>query len=191
MRFLCLHGQGSNSEFVEGVMVAEMAPELKHVYSADEYFEYADFKDLDSCAKALDDLESYMRAEGPFDAVMAFSQGASLAVSYIAQRMGQDLSLLNVPMFKSAVLFSPIAALHPSLTLDAAVDGEVIDIPTALIWGRNDSVADTASISGLITPRLRETYVHNGGHEIPGPRMKDDVRNVVQLIRRVMSLSSY
>ncbi|KAI0547974.1 serine hydrolase-domain-containing protein [Xylaria curta] len=175
-----------------------MAPELKHVYSADEYFEYADFKDLDSCAKALDDLESYMRAEGPFDAVMAFSQGASLAVSYIAQRMGQDLSLLNAPMFKSAVLFSPIAALHPSLvrrhqaqTLDAAVDGEVIDIPTALIWGRNDSVADTASISGLITPRLRETYVHNGGHEIPGPRMKDDVRNVVQLIRRVISLSSY
>ncbi|KAI0532015.1 DUF341 domain protein [Xylaria digitata] len=219
MKFLCLHGQGSNSkifesqtaalryelgdhhtyEFVEGTIATQMDPDLKDIYSpVDEFFEYVNIGDLESCVAALDYLESYLRAEGPFDAVLAFSQGAALIVSYLMRRAQRESPYLDPASFKCAVLFSPVQALNPELlsqssaqVLNGLVHGVNINTPTALIWGSNDAVTDAASISGLFYPDKSETYMHDGGHEIPGPRMKDNVRSIVQLIRRVVSLSTY
>ncbi|KAI1253865.1 hypothetical protein MGN70_004260 [Eutypa lata] len=220
MRFLCLHGLGSNSkvfetqtaalryelgdhhvyEFVEGTLPAEMDPDLREVFSpVDEFFAYADFKDIPSCVAALDNLKSYLEAEGPFDAVLAFSQGASLVVSYIAQTMKRNPVAENLsPTFKCAILFAPVAALEPELlrqttvrTLDPSVDGEVINIPTAHIWGCNDTLTDAVTISSLCASDTKEVYVHSGGHEIPGSRMNNDVKNIVRVIRRVVSMATY
>lgn len=59
-----------------------MFPELRDVSSStDECFSYADIEDLDTCLEAIELLDSYVTAEGPFDGILAFSQGAIIAAS--------------------------------------------------------------------------------------------------------------
>ncbi|KAI0378119.1 serine hydrolase FSH [Hypomontagnella monticulosa] len=220
MRFLCLHGTGTNSrifetqtaalryelgdhhkyEFVEGTHPTDIAPELRENFSmVDEFFAYADFEDPDSCAAALGQLDSYIAAEGPFDGVIAFSQGAALAVAYLAQKWMQNSSSERLsPTFKCAVLFSSRNAYEPTLQLLAATpspvaspESDIIQIPTAHIWGRNDLETDMTDVMRLCTSDGRETYVHDGGHEVPGARMTAAVRASVQMIRRVVSSALY
>ncbi|KAI0904705.1 DUF341 domain protein [Ustulina deusta] len=224
MRFLCLHGTGTNSqifetqtaalryelgdhhtyEFVEGTIPTNVAPELQGSVSlTDGFFAYADLSDRSSCLAALDNLDRYIAAEGPFDAVLAFSQGAALALAYIAQRWAQDpVREQLAPVFKCAVLFSPRNAYEAALqriaditpATPALLHGniatasvEVIGIPTAHIWGRNDTDTDASSVIGLCASAGRETYIHDGGHEIPGARTIASVKGCVQAIRRTVS----
>ncbi|KAI1638277.1 DUF341 domain protein [Biscogniauxia mediterranea] len=219
MRFLCLHGWGTNSsifetqtaairfelgdrhtyEFVEGHLPSEMFPDLREVTSnMDEFFSYADIKDIGSCLKALDLLDAYVVAEGPFDGILAFSQGAIIGASYLVWKMqtAPESKPPTMP-FKCAIFFSASAAFDfralengefRELTRD--VDGELIQIPTAHIWGLNDTTIDAVTVSGLGTPDKTETYVHDGKHEVPGVRMKAAVKSSVQTIRRVIEMAS-
>lgn len=174
-----------------------MFPELREVTSStDEFFSYADIEDVESCLKALELLDSYVIAEGPFDGVLAFSQGAIIAASYLARRrqLGQLSKKSDLP-FKCAIFFSAPAVyriengqLRP-MTRDA--DGEMINIPTAHIWGSNDTTINGQAISDLCASETREIYVHEGGHEVPGARMNSAVKSSVQIIRRVISMTSY
>ncbi|KAI9740046.1 MAG: hypothetical protein M1818_004797 [Claussenomyces sp. TS43310] len=194
-------GDHHTYDFVEGHLPSEMFPTLREVISAtDDFFSYADIADLDSCLRALDHLDAYVMAEGPFDAILAFSQGASIAASYLAQRMQRDpdAERASAPPFRCAIFFSAPAAYDlDSLkrghfrALTRAVDGELIRIPTAHIWGRNDTTIDAATVSGLCAPDTAEVYVHEGGHEVPGVRMNAAVRSSVQIIRRVISTATY
>jgi len=125
MRFLCLHGMGTNShifemqtaalryelgdhhtyEFVEGTIETPIAPELKcYLSTGDTYFAYFDQNSLSTCRKALSDLETFIQTDGPFDGVMAFSQGAALASTLIVKKFLQDPcgQTLN-PIFKCAI----------------------------------------------------------------------------------------
>ena len=57
-----------------------------------EYFAYFDDTSAASCSKALEYLETYIIAEGPFDGVLAFSQGASLASTLMIHNFKQTAS---------------------------------------------------------------------------------------------------
>jgi hypothetical protein len=183
-------------EFVEGTVATDIAPELRENFSvADEFFAYADLREPASCAAALDQLNSYVAAEGPFDGVLAFSQGAALAVTYLAQKWAQQPSIERLsPTFKCAILFSSRDA-HRS-TMQRLVDvgfptanseAELIQIPSAHVWGRNDPDIDGPNVTSLFTASGREEYIHEGGHEIPGARMNTAVKSSVQIIRRVVT----
>lgn len=182
-------------EFVEGTYSTDPAPEIRGATStADEFFSYVDIQDISSWAKALDQLEEYLAVEGPFDGVFAFSQGAQLAATYIVHKTRQ--SPQSNPIFKCAVFFSAGMAYDPDQLqqktdrpLSHAVDGEVIRIPTAHIWGCNDS-SSGEQVSGICASECKEIYVHDGGHEIPGARMSVAVRSIVRAIRRVVSLAT-
>lgn len=216
MRFLCLHGWGTNSqifetqtaairfelgdhhtyEFVEGQLPSDMFPELREVTSStDEFFSYADPDDLDSCLKALELLDAYVAAEGPFDGIFAFSQGAIIAASYLARKTQVDPD--TILPFKCAVFFSaPAVYDYDSLkngqfrAVTRDMYGELIGIPTAHIWGSNDETIDAATVTGLCAPDVTEVYIHDGGHEVPGVRMNAAVKSSVQIIRRVISMAS-
>lgn len=151
---------------------------------------------IDSCASTLVNLDNYLAVEGPFDMVLAFSQGAMIAATYIIwkSRQSPDLPL----PFKGAVFLSASGAYDPDLlrkgflrALTPRVDGNLIRIPTAHIWGRGDISSRKASdLSGLCASDTRHIYIHPGGHEIPGARMNGAVRYIVQIIRRVISLAN-
>ncbi|MCJ1396153.1 hypothetical protein MMC18_009042 [Xylographa bjoerkii] len=73
--------------------------------------------DIQRCCDLLDDV---VAEQGPFDGVLGFSQGGSLALTYLLQHEIQHPDA--PPPFRFAILFSTIAAFSP----DAAFGAEVL-----------------------------------------------------------------
>ncbi|KAI8316688.1 D-xylose 1-dehydrogenase [Colletotrichum sp. SAR11_59] len=73
-------------DFVEGALEWPAAPGINLIAGPNaEYFAYYDTDKYASIIQAVDDLEEYVTSEGPFDGVLAFSQGAALAAMLIAR----------------------------------------------------------------------------------------------------------
>lgn len=149
---------------------------------------------MEQCLHTIDALEAYIAAEGPFDAVMGFSQGALLAATLLARKVKQaPHQQLIDPVFKCAVFFS---GGHPydSTTnsrgefLDMEMEGEKISIPTTHVWGSNDQIwpGRAIKLSEICKEKGRTIYIHDGGHDIPGPKSKAAVTNIVHSIRRTV-----
>ncbi|KAK2783828.1 hypothetical protein FQN52_009475 [Onygenales sp. PD_12] len=217
MRLLCLHGLGTNSQifkvqtaairyelgeshdydFVEGCVPWSTAPEIKPLHptpSPPSTFTYYNPTSPPSIHRALSDLHTYLETEGPFDGLLGFSIGASLAASFIAHKPAAELPI------KCAILLSPAPLVDP-LTLDQGrgsirfldplVDGEVIEIPTAVVWGGEDGVLGGyggAGVVGLCKGGKGVEYVHAGGHEVPGSGGVAGLNGAVKMIRRVIDM---
>ncbi|KAH8690542.1 serine hydrolase FSH [Talaromyces proteolyticus] len=215
MRFLCLHGMGTNCQimesqiatiryeldnthtydFVEGTLPASLAPELHQFFPIDgSYFEYFDFYSGDTIHKALNNLGSFLELEGPYDGVIAFSQGATLVATYL---MRQALKSPQKPLpFQCAVFFcggmpfDPKALECGEIKQLSKEDGDKLlpGFPTAHIWGRNDNVWPGTSevLHALCDPKVSTMFLHDEGHSIPGGRAKYAVFGAVKAIRRTL-----
>jgi hypothetical protein len=64
----------------------------------------------------------------------------------------------------------------------------LLPLPTAHIWGLKDKehLKEMELLSRVCDQRLRYTYVHSEGHEIPGARMGDAVQGCIAAIRRAV-----
>ncbi|KAK6598098.1 ef-hand calcium-binding domain-containing protein [Botrytis cinerea] len=222
MRFLCLHGMGTNSDhsythtvairyalspdhtydFIEGSVPCTIAPGHPAglsvlVAPGTQTFQYADESSIASCSKALLDLQDYISEFGPYDGIIAFSSGASVAATFIIRQQillkRQDCMKFN---FKCAIFFSGGIPVDPTALLEREefvilqpdIHGEIIDLPTAHIWGCNDQLYPTFGpvLTDLCRRDLREIFIHQGGHEIPGPDNKTAVAEIVKIIRRTV-----
>lgn len=220
MRFLCLHGWGINSEifeiqtaalryhmggdhtyeFVDGSFLCPALPGIEAIYGPqDECYAYFDPLSLSSICKATEDLKNYIAADGPFDGVIGYSQGAALAATLLVQdraaRPSHPTSLFKCAIFLSGgVPFDPVAMGRSELReLDPAVDGEPITIPTANIWGLNDFDFPNTSpkLCKLCKAECRTEVIHQGGHEIPtlkGENLTNIVRAVQETIAAALSV---
>ncbi|PLB50765.1 hypothetical protein P170DRAFT_463876 [Aspergillus steynii IBT 23096] len=115
MRFLCLHGQGTSSDvlktqlaslrnhldqrarheydFVDGAVLWPPARGIREVFGDEvESFSYFD-EGADSIRAAVVDLAANVEAQGPFDGVIGFSQGAVLAATLILAQQTHGSSL--------------------------------------------------------------------------------------------------
>lgn len=126
---------------------------------------------------------------------MAFSQGASLAATLMIRRFQQNPGGQIDPPFKCAIFIAggipgdPAALEQGTIRrLDHATDGELIHVPTTHIWGANDRQRPTFGpvLSRLCNAALRTVYVHDGGHEVPGPRDQLALTNTVKAIQRTI-----
>ena len=145
----------------------------------------------------MDQLSAYVENEGPFDGVLAFSQGAGLAIQYMAQRKVD--SPLGRPPFKCAILFAPTAAgdvfewrkTGEGRLLKQLPNRLAIDTPTALIWGTNDPWRDMFERDcNIWNENLLWRYTHDGGHEVPGPNVKGSMSGTIKLMRRAITLGN-
>jgi hypothetical protein len=159
----------------------------------DDSFQYFEPNDVKSCQKVLADLQKFIAVEGPFDGVIAFSQGATVASTLIVQHARRNPGA--APVFKCAIFFSGGQPCDPDLLdygklrlMNFEEDGEVIFVPTASIWGRNDPLPWMGKIDRVCAADQRIVYIHDGVHEIPGPKMKDAVTDCVNVIRRVVDM---
>lgn len=154
------------------------------------HFAYFDPFSTSSYIEALDQLAVYVSAEGPFDGVLAFSQGAGLAATYILRTRLQDPT--QKPPFKCAFFLSSVGVYDVSAcgemrTLDSKIDGELITIPTAHAWGIRDEMKEQCeSLSKLCSKDKAAVLVHEGGHEVPGIGVKDAVSELVKVLRRAI-----
>ncbi|KAI4189454.1 MAG: hypothetical protein LQ348_003787 [Seirophora lacunosa] len=183
--------------------------------AAEGFLQYAHGSDPASCLRALLDLESYVDEEGPFDGVMAFSQGAGLAASLLISRMQKEpWRARSSPPFRCAVFFSGgvpedpsdveaaarmaaeqremtfgEAKVAPRRLMSVEQDGEIIEIPTAHIWGRADHLYPTFGpvLSQMCKSSQREILVHDGGHEIVGAKDQIALQKAVRVINRTIA----
>ncbi|KAK2813767.1 hypothetical protein FQN50_000165 [Emmonsiellopsis sp. PD_5] len=192
-------GDSHDYEFVEGCVPWSMAPETKPHHpttslSPTTTFTYYNPTSPPSIHRALTDLQSYLETEGPFDGLIGFSIGASLAASFIAHKPAAELPV------KCAILISPAPPVCPLAlnqgegdirVLDPLVDGEVIEIPTAVVWGSEDGFLEAyggGSVVGLCRRGKVVEYVHGGGHEVPGSGGVGGLSGTVKMIRRVIDM---
>ncbi|MCJ1293425.1 hypothetical protein MMC34_004980 [Xylographa carneopallida] len=179
--------------------IFEMQTEIQSLFSPnDEFFGYFDPGRPSTCQTALAQLERYVAYSGPFDGVLAFSQGAALASTLIVHLSqldpaGQTLA----PVFKVAVFIAGGVPVDPDLLihrgelrqLSGSVDGCLISIPTANIYGRNDTLwpGSSEQLSELCDEKAKAVLVHDGGHEVPGSgTSKDALISTVKVIRRAV-----
>ncbi|CAI7576758.1 unnamed protein product [Penicillium pancosmium] len=127
MRILCLHGTGNNSEIMKRKMsqvlqYSDLRWELYYMQGNEEcplapgsskypgpYFCYSrDFK-ASSMRLAHDLVHKAFTEQGPFDGVLGFSQGPSVLLAYLLERIAE---YPNQPLpIQFAVFCSPVAPL--------------------------------------------------------------------------------
>lgn len=130
---------------------------------------------------------------------MAFSQGAGLAATLLAKKLRGNASQDKIkPIFRFAVFFCGGVPEDPSgangtgrRLMSFEEDGEVIRIPTTHIWGAHDGVYPTFGpvLSKLCESDRRVTFVHQGGHDIPGAKDHDGVLGAIRTIKRVIQMA--
>lgn len=157
-----------------------------------QHYAYYDTTSPESFITALDNLESYIEAEGPFDGVIAYSQGAGLVAMLLARR--QYLNPSGKCLFRCAILFSPIQVYDPMAYLER---GEVrvldqvssstamLPIPVVVIYGDQDERKNECRmVQAICNPKLVSVFIHEGGHEVPGIGVKSGLPGTIKAARR-------
>lgn len=126
---------------------------------------------------ALAGLKDYLELHGPFDAVLAFSQGATLAASFLAVH--------GSGYFKCAIFICGGCPRLPSKSQDNPRNA-VITTPTAHIVGREDPLfAAGIKLSEICSRSNCSIFEYNGGHEVP--RGVVATANMVRLVNDMIA----
>jgi len=142
MKILCLHGKGTNSEifemqtenfrqllpsnyqytFIDGEYEAAPAPGIDNVFPG-PYRRYLPDNSVESTAEQHGFISEIIAEEGPFDGVLAFSQGASLIASILLHH--EIEKPLSRPPFRFAVFICSTYAHSARVSLGKDVTEHV------------------------------------------------------------------
>lgn len=107
-------------------------------------------------------IEDYVKEEGPFDGILGFSQGASLAALLCALKCNKEIDC----DFKFVIIISGFKSLcEPHLKYYE----NKINVPSLHVIGDTDRIIDRK-----MSDELTELFVdpkilrHSGGHFVPG-----------------------
>lgn len=160
--------------------------------STDQGFSYFDPESVSASLRAVQDLENFIAREGPYDGVLAFSEGMTLACTLLMRYVEQKKPL----PFKCAIFFSPslVPLNYDDLCrgvftkIEVSQMSQAIGIPTTVVWGSMDPyVTKAIEVQPLFEQESLSTYIHDGGHEIPGYALKKALLDTVNVIRRTTS----
>lgn len=144
--------------------------EIKGICDGPFYSHYQrDIPPGDELARAIDHTMNIIHREGPFDAVLTFSQGAALAAALLLHHA--RVNPAAPPLFRLAVFICGAAPYTPDgmEILDRAPDAPYpLTVPTVHIVGREDKLYPwSMRLYGLCDPRSAELYDHGSRHHIP------------------------
>ena len=120
--------------------------------------------------------------------------GGALAATLLIRQFLEHQEPNPNPPFKCAIFLSAATPYDPTAILQGEIRklgptaGELIQIPTAHIWGSNDDPAQEACpvVSELCNSRLRTIFVHYLGHDVPGARSHGAMNGSIRAIRRTI-----
>nr|QTE75993.1 ZopR1 [Diffractella curvata]BBU42027.1 putative hydrolase [Diffractella curvata] len=195
LKFLCLHGAGTNAQIlgsqlgplmrelgkdnsaifhlVEGDVGSPPGPGIEGFYEG-PFFSYykwpRTFNDNDeSIMEAYDMLYEVIEEEGPFDGILGFSHGGTLATGFLAHHA--TLNPYDPPLFRCAVFFSSLAPFRmnddETPVFEEGLEGK-IKIPTLHVMGTKDFIYSySLHLFNLCDVKSSAILVHDRGHEIP------------------------
>ena len=124
------------------------SPSQDELTNADAHFTY------DNVYPALDRIRNILSSEGPFDIIIGFSQGSTLATMLMATEHCQ-------PPPKCALLFSGMPPRDSRY-----VPKNKLTVPCVLVYGRRDPMETVCKTLSEYFDRPL-TVTHSGGHELP------------------------
>ncbi|KAF5394733.1 OVCA2 serine hydrolase domain containing [Paragonimus heterotremus] len=132
----------------------------------DRYFRAKDKSAYDEgFQESLDAVKMFVKTKGPFDGILAFSQGAAFAL-LLHLLSGQNLCDLGDFRPRFSILIAPFRSRSSNhLHLYAGT----ISVPTLVVYGKTDEVIPsemTEDILPIFAPPAT-VYLHEGGHFIP------------------------
>ncbi|KAJ5560307.1 hypothetical protein N7513_002706 [Penicillium frequentans] len=197
MKFLCLHGASTNTEileiqtgglrqklsekghtfkFMNGRFVAPVEGELEGVVDGPFFNHYdRDTTPGSTVAQAIEHTQNIIAKEGPFDAVLGFSQGAALAAAMIIQHAKANPGA--PPLFRAAVFLCGGAPWEQSglMQFKSAPDFHPINIPTANVVGKLDPLYESGmELYKLCEPSKAGFYDHGMKHMVPFDAVNTD-----------------
>ena len=131
--------------------------EIATFFPADgKYFSYFDSNDTSSCLLALKNLETYLETDGPFDGILAFSQGGGLAATYLANLTRREEAA------KGNATPAAATSTHHATTLLSHSDSGRASAAAATADGTAAGYADTAAdVNGT-------AHLSHGGQVVNG-----------------------
>ncbi len=147
-------------------------------------------KSLDTAGNALEYLRDIIAENGPFDGILGYSEGASVAATYVLDEQKRFLESGLPRTIKCAVFITGWPACDPgdSKMLLADEYEDVIDIPTFHVLGSKDPFCKgSEALFNICDPDSRFLYDHGKGHIIP--RDIGTVRDLSGLLREFFAKS--
>ncbi|KAI1299583.1 serine hydrolase FSH [Xylaria venustula] len=210
MRFLCLHGRGTTAKIFE-MQTARIRQALGRSHQfvfangnvptppdagaaaiSDEFYGYVGNTSLEH-KNLYNDLLDLVNSQGPFDGLMGFSEGGAVAAWMLIENARHPFTFGSL---KCAIFFSAAVPFDPDIirtghfkAIDPAIAGEVIEIPTAHVWSsENDINAEGAkSLASICDARVRETFLHSLGHNVPGSKYDSEaLAGTLRIIERTI-----
>lgn len=160
--------QNLELHFIDGLLGTDCHRELKGMFPA-PYYTWAALSpdngsvDFDSAKEALNFVLEIVEEEGPFDGIMGFSQGATLALALLLRYA--IINPLDPPyaICKFAIFFSAVEMKEETGHWEGR-----LDIPTLHVFDKTDSLAATeAIVAKHCEPGTAKVISHERGHEIP------------------------
>jgi hypothetical protein len=156
-----------------------------------ECFQWYDHNSAESVSNAISDLLAYIAVEGPFDGVMGFSQGASLAAMILALPEFPGPFAFGVCICSGLPFSVDVLGDGIVRACDPSIDTDMINVPTAHIVGAQDASKEYGMVVfGICSKDLRVLYEHSAGHEIP-TKPRAVVDEMVNTIRKVIAMTSF
>ncbi|KAK4153851.1 serine hydrolase FSH [Chaetomidium leptoderma] len=137
-----------------------------------------------SGARALKYLTKIMQEQGPFDAIIGYSEGATVAATLLLHEQRRFKKKGVKPMFKYAIFFAGWPPMDPdSHAMILSDESEaMIEIPTCHIIGSLDPyVHGSLALYNVCDPDTAYMFDHAKGHTLP--RDKDTVKELGDIVR--------
>ncbi|KAI1372417.1 serine hydrolase FSH [Hypoxylon crocopeplum] len=209
MRWLCLHGRGTSAQifemqtarvrealgrdhefvFVNGTVPTEPAVGAEAI--TDEFFGYV-AHNVEQDRELCDGMIELVESLGPFDGLMGFSEGGTVA----AMMLVEDARHGSFGGLKCAVFFCAAPPFDPDLARTGVIkyadpdrDGVLMTIPSAHIWSQTagaDEIKVHRALSQLCDEQVREVFLHDLGHDIPGSKSEDGLAGALRAIEHVV-----
>ncbi|KAJ5103217.1 hypothetical protein N7532_003746 [Penicillium argentinense] len=197
LRLLCLHGWGTSGlisdlqrdnmatfHFLEGEVDSDPGPGIAGFYEG-PYYSYYRFprtfsledRDETDILEAYELLYETIALHGPFDGVLGFSHGGTLAAGFMIHhaKLHQNRMLPpEPPLFRCAIFVNSLPPFHMDPgkfpVIDPGLDG-YITIPCVSITGAQDPLFDCSlALHRLCDSRSSTFVVHGKGHDVPTDR---------------------
>ncbi|OJJ70375.1 hypothetical protein ASPBRDRAFT_618922 [Aspergillus brasiliensis CBS 101740] len=214
LKLLCLHGWGTNVKilqaqlgglmaelrrdntatfhFVEGDVDSAPGPGIAGYYEG-PYYSYYRFplplstpeSGNPSLLDAYDWLYDVIAQDGPFDGILGFSHGGTLAAGFLIHHA--KMFPREPPLFRCAI-FNALPPFRMDPGGDPVIDRDLdgyINIPTVNIAGVQDSLLKySIALYRLCNPSQSAWVVHSKGHDVPG-----DKRNLASIAAAIRNLA--
>ena len=152
-----------------------------------ELMTYGVAKTDDSARKTLSYLYDIMETEGPFDGIVGYSEGATIAGTLLLHEQMRERDEGRIPMFKCALFFGGWPPMTP--TLDGLVLADesdlMLEVPTCHIIGSLDPyLHGNLALYNVCDPDTAFIFDHAKGHTLP--RDKHMVKELGDTVRRMI-----